>query len=115
MSFRFYILVLLLLAPLLAITGCAAYPQADSFAYPASQAELRLRLAQTLNVPYPDQAITYEVRVYCVQVRDSVDSISTKLHVSREQLAALNPGTDLQQLEIGQRLVFYERTSQCTE
>ena len=95
-------------------TGCATHKQADEFSYPASQAELRLRLASTLEIA-PLHSATYEVRVYVVQIGDSIATISARLHVAEQELAALNPGADLQLLKVGQRLVFYERISNYTD
>jgi LysM repeat protein len=55
------------------------------------------------------------VRVYVVQVGDSLTTIAPRLHVSEQELEALNPGADLQLLKVGQRLVFYERISNYTD
>jgi LysM domain-containing protein len=108
-----HIIHLILLSAVVA-AGCATHKQADEFSYPASQAELRLRLAQTLEIA-PFHSASYEVRVYVVQVGDSLTIIATRLHVSEQELEALNPGADLQLLKVGQRLVFYERISNYTD
>ena len=92
--------------------GCATHNVTRAFDYPVSQDELRLRLAQTIPVKYPSLTATYEVRVYVVQVNDSIPKILEQFHLTRKQLSKLNPGFDLGIITVGQRLVVYERFDQ---
>jgi LysM repeat protein len=92
--------------------GCSTnspIAKTEKFNYPANQDELRLRLAQTIPVKYPSLTVTYEVRVYVIQVNDSVPKILEQFHLTKKQLSKLNPETDLRMIKVGQRLVVYER------
>jgi LysM repeat protein len=89
--------------------GCATHNVTSAFDYPASQDELRLRLAQTIPVKYPSLTATYEVRVYVVQPNDSIATISERLHVPEREISRLNPDFNLKLIKVGQRLVVYER------
>jgi LysM repeat protein len=92
--------------------GCATHNTTSAFEYPASQAELRLRLAQTIPidpVTSPTNVITYEVKIYVVQPYDSIASIAERLHMTEQEISKLNPDFNLEMIKIGQRLVVYER------
>jgi LysM repeat protein len=89
--------------------GCVTHNVTRAFDYPASQDELRLRLAQTIPVKYPSLTATYEVRVYVVQENDSIPKILEQFHLTRKQLSKLNPDFDLRIIKVGQLLVVYEQ------
>jgi LysM repeat protein len=94
------------------LVGCATHNTTSAFEYPANQAELRLRLAQTIPVDpvtSPTNVITYEVKIYVVQPNDSIATISERLHVPEREISKLNPDFNLKLIKVGQRLVVYER------
>jgi len=94
------------------LIGCVTHNTTSAFEYPASQAELRLRLAQTIpidQVASRTNIITYEIKFYIVQPCDSIANISERLHMSEGEIAKLNPEFNLKMIKVGQRLAVYER------
>ena len=88
-------------------SGCATQ---RPMAYPTRLNERRLLLAHSIPADVPYGSI-YEVRVYIVTRGDTATKISEQFHMTREQLAALNPDAQILRLKVGQRLVVNERTT----
>jgi LysM repeat protein len=110
MKIKFVLSLALVLSGVL--VGCATHNTTNAFEYPASQTELRFRLAQTIPIDHvtsPTNVITYEVKIYVVQPNDSIANISERLHVPEREISKLNPDFNLKMIKVGQRLVVYER------
>ena len=101
MKMRHPLIIVLVALTVLSMSGCATDREAQTWSI-RDDAPL---LSATNSLP----GSTYDIRIYVIQVGDTVAKIAHKFGVSIADLRAINPDLNPTRIKVGQRVNVYEK------